>query len=308
LQLLTNKSVVTINIAKTFATIWIAKLLLDAIADRLVQMAPEKIHVLPVGFDIHRLTAPLTSDEFDVDRVVLAHSTEDSIDPEGGYPSETDRMVANAFEKTRDNIENFLDVPVEIRTIPEFTEYRQLYTEAYKSLRRLSSEGVVYVNVSSIPLSAASAFTNAEAVLSAEGTAENSSNSESNFTDEYANRSERVHTYYIRPEQHLEAELIHYNREITTSNIESLEKFVEEYKELESGLFYGLAELIQQRVETLQTLIKRAEQELQTASPEQRGDDWEENIRRCNELLEEWDSLGPAEPSTGPIVRNTEKE
>jgi len=274
-----------------------------------MQMRPEKIHVLPVGFDINRLTAPLTSGEFDVDRVVLTQSTEDDLDDKKWHQeNEMDRIVSNAFKKTRDDIENDLNVPIETKTIPGFTEYRELYASAYKLLRKLSDEGVVYVNVSSVPLSAASAFTNAEAVLSSEPTDDDAANSDSDFPDGYANRAERVHTYYIRPEQYLEIEVIEYTRELIPEAIDQAESLVEDYKELESGMFYGLAKTIQQRIETLQTLTDRAEKELQTASSEQRGDNWESNIQRCNRLLEEWDGLGPEEPFTGPIKRARELE
>jgi len=271
-------------------------------------MEPEKIQVLPVGFDINRLTAPLTSGELDVDRVVLIHSTEDNLDDNKYHRDETDRMVSNAFKRTRDDIENNLNVPIESETIPKFTEYRNLYASAYKLLRRLSDEGVVYVNVSSIPLSAASAFINAEAVLSSEATDDDAAAPDSNFPDEYENRAERVHTYYIRPEQYLEAEAVAYAREVIPDAVDQAESLVEEYQELESGVFYGLANTIQQRIETLQTLTERAEQGLQTASSEQRGDDWKNNIQRCNELLEEWDGIGPEEPFTGPIERAREIE
>lgn len=273
-----------------------------------MKMEPKKIHVLPVGFDINRLTAPLASDEFDVDKVVLLRSTEDDREKTTWTQEQTDQLVSNAFERTKDNIENVLNVPIETRTIPGFTEYRELYAEAYKLLKELSDDGVVYVNVSSLPLSAASAFINAEAVLSSEGVDNDATTSDGEFTEEYANRAERVHTYYIRPKEYLNAKLVGYIRGALDEAEHSLERYVEEYRELESGVFYALGKTIQQRIETLQTLTEDAKQELEMAPPEQRGDDWENNIQRCNELLMEWEDIGPEEPFTGPIMRARELE
>ena len=270
-----------------------------------MQMTIETIHVLPVGFDINRLTAPLGSDEFDADRVILLHSTEDDIDAD--QQSEADRLVAHAFEQTKKMIEDQFVIPVETRTVPGFTEYRQLYSAAYDLLRELSSEGVVYVNVSSIPLSAASAFANAETVLSASASASDFG-TEMDFPAEYTNRGDRVHTYYIRPEQYLETGLYRIIRDYVPGKVDSIEGRVEEYRDIEAGVFYGLAVPIRHRVKQLQNCLHRVEKELQSAAPEQRGEDWEESIRDCDELLEEWKQIGPSDPSAGPILRNTEKE
>jgi hypothetical protein len=272
-----------------------------------MKMPTETIHLLPVGFDIHRLTAPLTSDEFDADRVVLVHSTEDDINSDQ-HQSEADRLVANAFEQTKKNIESLLvDIPVESRTVPSFTDYRQLYSAAYDLLRELSNEGIVHVNVSSIPLSGTSAFVNAEATLSST-VFNDDSDVKTDFPAEYTNRGDRVHTYYVRPEQYVETEIYSLLNDYIPRNLDVIEEYFEDYREVETGVFYGLATPIRRQVTTLQDRLERAEKELQSASPEQRGDDWEANIRRCNELLEEWAQLGPEDPSAGPIQRNLEKK
>lgn len=271
-------------------------------------MDEKSIHVLPVGFDIHRLTAPLTSGAFDVDQVILLHSTEDVV--QEGDQTATDELVSNALHTTKNNIENYVGVPVETRTIPPLDDYRQLYGHAYELLLELSNQGIVHVNVSSLPLSAASAFINAEAVLSAEGTREqaNSSNETIEFPDEYTDRSDRLHTYYIRPDQYVEAELVEYISDTLPSAVSTLDDRIEEYKEIESGLFYGLAKPIHRRIDLLSDLIDEAEDQLTGAPSEQRSADWDTHIRQCHELLEEFANIGPDEPFAGPIWRQREED
>lgn len=267
-------------------------------------MSPDHIHILPVGFDIHRLTAPLTSGEFDVDRVILLHSADDVLDEREGQQSQTDELVAHVAATVEEIVEDHVMVDVEYRRIPCLNDYRAMYARAYDLLWQFSEEDIVHINVSSLPLNAASAFINAAQVISSVSAHEDD---EETLDDvEYKQRCDRIHAYYIRPDTYLAVQLNEYVQNELPSLVAPLEKHIkEDYPELEAEVLFGLSRLVRQQAQRLETQIKSAENVLQEAEPNERGDNWEDQIQTCFRVIDELQALGPDDPSPS-LIRGEE--
>lgn len=150
----------------------------------------ERVHFIPVGFDFERLIYPISKGKLEADRAVLVTSAGDPDDDATDRAAElagnmTDRLAASF---------DLVDVAVERETIPidELYDYETLYPRAYGYvLDELEAGNEVFVNISSMPRTAAFAFATAANSIVAE------------LQGETEAVRERLHTYYVAPDESL---------------------------------------------------------------------------------------------------------
>ncbi|MFB6079169.1 MAG: DUF6293 family protein [Halarchaeum sp.] len=142
-------------------------------------------HVVPVGFDYDRLIAPLVRERLSVDRVVLL---------EGAVGSEANvEYSRDLAEKLARDFENLLGAETERLNVADVYDYDAAFEQAFDLINDEldSSDGDVWVNISSMPRTVSFAFaTAADSVVI-----------------ERDDERDRVHTYYTAPEKYLETEL-----------------------------------------------------------------------------------------------------
>jgi len=156
----------------------------------------ERVHFIPVGFDFDRLILPISKGEMDADRVVIVTHEADG---DGDDP--TDRAIKLASNMAARLEEGFELVGVEVQTEPleidNLYDYETLYSKAYDYILDELEEGnEVFVNISSMPRTAAFAFaTAADSIITG-------------WEDDKQEIRNRLHTYYVPPDQYLVHEMI----------------------------------------------------------------------------------------------------
>lgn len=170
------------------------------------------VHFVPVGLDVERLFLPLSRDSVPADRVVLYRS-----DPDADDRTAAD-LAADAFERVEYTVDTVLDLPVDVRTIGDVTDYRGAYRTAHRDIQRaLDRDDAVHLNISSMPRTVAFAFaTAADAVV----------------TERPAVR-DRVDTYYVTPDAYL-----------TTRLLDALERDREAFADIEADAATARADAI----------------------------------------------------------------
>lgn len=229
-----------------------------------------EIHVLPIGFDISRLTTPLTAkgSEYEPDEVILLYSANDAIEEDTNKLSTSERLVKNAFEEIKRTLEDQLQVPTEIRKLPDLNDYLGVYETAYRLLDDLSesnsdteTEREVHVNISALPKAAALAISNAATAL----------------INETPSKGSHVYIYYVPPEEYLEAQLIEFLEGMQPA-IEEILTFGDLWWSFEDQLFETLSGSLNYILKDLEAAINKASQQLAAAEPAEREDHWEDQI------------------------------
>lgn len=148
------------------------------------------VHLIPVGFDFDRLIYPISKGELAADRVILmthrGEPDDEAISKEAELASTMAHRLVQSFE--------LLDVDVEIEPIDfdALYEYEDLYATAHDYIyAELAAGNHVYVNISSMPRTAAFAFATAADSIITE------------FQNEYDEIRDRLHTYYVAPDRYL---------------------------------------------------------------------------------------------------------
>ena len=161
----------------------------------------DQVHLIPVGFDFHRLIYPISKGDFEADRVVLIDTnTEDVDSPAGELAGKMKRRLSESFE--------LIDVAVQHEQVEydQLYSYEELYPLAYDYIwTELRDGNEVYVNISSMPRTVAFAFATAADSLIVQK------------DDKYR---DQVHTYYVAPENYLVLDML----EALDNQIEFLEK------------------------------------------------------------------------------------
>ncbi|QCC60233.1 DUF6293 family protein [Natrinema thermotolerans] len=153
----------------------------------------ESVHFIPVGFDFDRLILPISKGELNADRVVLiTHEGEPTDKP-------TDRAAELATDMYEQLSRSFELMGVEPQEkgieIDSLYDYEEIYAKAYEYIfDELEAGNEVYVNISSMPRTVAFAFATAADSLATEDRIDDARN--------------RVHTYYVGPENYLVVDMI----------------------------------------------------------------------------------------------------
>lgn len=182
----------------------------------------EHVHFIPVGFDFERLIFPISKGDMEADRVILFQTKGDSEE------NRARELAGGMIDRLEDSF-GLVDVSVELRNfnIDKLYDYEGLYPEAYEQiLDELDSGSEVYVNISSMPRTVAFAFATA---------------ADSIVTEEPDYR-DKLHTYYVAPEDYLVLEMI----EALERNVEFLREL---YAESENFDLYH-------RIEESESLLK----------------------------------------------------
>ncbi|NIC00921.1 DUF6293 family protein [Halobacterium sp. R2-5] len=192
----------------------------------------EHVHFIPVGFDFERLIQPISKGELEADRVILVtHDGEP--DDSSGQAAELASNMANQLRRTFD----LLDVEVDSKglKVEELYDYEKIYQLAYDQLLKELGEGnEVYVNISSMPRTAAFAY----------ATAADSIITEFQQDGRLEEVRKRLHTYYVAPEEYLVLRMI----ELLEDTEETLSNAKSEYEDIR---FHGLHDEIQNLLGTI---------------------------------------------------------
>lgn len=155
----------------------------------------ERVHFIPVGFDFQRLIYPISQGELEADRAVLiTHEGEpddEAEDKAAELGSNMTKELAKAFK--------MIDVTVDIEPvdIELLHAYERLYPKAYEYIHdELAKDNEVYVNISSMPRTIAFAFATAADSIITE------------YQSEVEGIRDRLHTYYVAPEEYLVLRMI----------------------------------------------------------------------------------------------------
>lgn len=166
-------------------------------------MNAEKIHIIPVGFDYERLIQPISQGSLEADRVMLLYSSTDTID------TEAQKLAARMVEKLADTFQTVLGITVNQQPLDDIFKFENMYPAAYDIIQDEINKGnEVWVNISSMPRTAAFAF----------ATASNS------LIVEEPDLRDRIHTYYVSPKEYLVISMIKELRE----ELDFLEDLVED--------------------------------------------------------------------------------
>lgn len=159
----------------------------------------QKIHIIPTGFDRHRLITPFVKGDLKADKVILVYTQEDERNTE--RHEEEVGLVNDTVTKLKNDFKNYADVPeVETKSYADISNvegdtserddiyhYDRVYRSAYDFLKKRVSEGhTVYVNVSSMPRTVVFGFSTAATTL---------------VSDE-PDRQDQLHTYYVAPNKY----------------------------------------------------------------------------------------------------------
>jgi hypothetical protein len=148
----------------------------------------EQVHFIPIGFDFDRLIHPISKGEMEADRVVLLWHEGD---PEDEAKKEAAELATQMAKRLEDSF-GLIDVDVEREEIEidDLYDYETLYPLAYEYITdELKVGNEVYVNISSMPRTAAFAFATAADSIITE-------RQEEGIRD-------RLHTYYVAPDEYL---------------------------------------------------------------------------------------------------------
>lgn len=154
-----------------------------------------QVHFIPVGFDFDRLIHPIAKGGLDADRVVLV--THDEGD-DFGEQEQAAALAGGIVRRLKDSFD-LIDVTVEQIDLEhdEMYAFEELYPLAHRYLlKELRKENEVFVNISSMPRPVAFAFATAADSLITEN------------PEDMPDIRQRLHTYYVRPEQYVVHELV----------------------------------------------------------------------------------------------------
>jgi len=70
---------------------------------------PQTIHVIPTGFDRHRLIAPFVKGGLEADKVILVYTRDEEEDIESH--EEEVRLANEIVDKLKSDFENYADIP-----------------------------------------------------------------------------------------------------------------------------------------------------------------------------------------------------
>lgn len=175
---------------------------------------PEQVHIIPVGFDYERLFQPISQGKLEADQVYLLHSSREESDDEAR------RLAENMLGKLEETFDTVLGIDVESRTVKGIFEFEELYPYAYEMIEEeVKKRNEVWVNISSMPRTVAFAFAIAANSLLVEN-------------NDYRNR---IHTYYVSPDDYLVTEMIEQFREekkFLEKHQDKGEEFEERYKQI----------------------------------------------------------------------------
>lgn len=152
----------------------------------------ETVHIIPVGFDFQRLVQPIAQGNLEADRIQLLHSARESSD------EEAQELAGRMVERLQDTFSTILGKTVNVQSVEDIFEFEDAYPLAYEMIENEVEDGnEVWVNISSMPRTVAFAFASAANTLVVE-------------TPE---RREKIHTYYVSPEEYLVTRMIKELRE-----------------------------------------------------------------------------------------------
>ncbi|ELZ23827.1 hypothetical protein C477_01475 [Haloterrigena salina JCM 13891] len=189
----------------------------------------DQVHFIPVGFDFERLIYPISKGGLDADRVVLIINEEDA---DSGSMDTAAQLAANMSERLENSFD-LIDIEVQKQPIgvEELYDYETLYAMAHRLfVDELKAGNEVFVNISSMPRTTAFAFATAADSLIAED------------REELDDIRDRLHTYYVAPEDYLVLEMI--------ETLEDEAEFLDDLKEYEDLRVHS-------RYEEVNNLIER---------------------------------------------------
>lgn len=189
----------------------------------------DQVHFIPVGFDFERLIYPISKGGLDADRVVLIINEEDS---DSDSMDTAAQLAANMSERLENSFD-LIDIEVQKQPIgvEELYDYETLYAMAHGLfVDELKAGNEVFVNISSMPRTTAFAFATAADSLIAED------------REELDDIRDRLHTYYVAPEDYLVLEMI--------ETLEDEAEFLDDLKEYEDLRVHS-------RYEEVNNLIER---------------------------------------------------
>ncbi|MDZ7850342.1 MAG: DUF6293 family protein [Halodesulfurarchaeum sp.] len=177
-------------------------------------MADEQVHIIPVGFDYERLFQPITQGKLEADRIHLLHSSREESD------QEAQQLAKRMLDKLEETFDTVLGKPVEKTSVNGIFEFEELYPMAYEMILGEVEDGnEVWINISSMPRTVAFAFATAANSLLIENS-------------DYQNR---IHTYYVSPEEYLVTKMIRQfkeEKEFLKNHRDKGEKFEERYQKI----------------------------------------------------------------------------
>ena len=152
------------------------------------------IHVIPTGFDRHRLISPFIKGDLEADKVILIYNKDDeeeNSDEVMEKHREEVNFVNETTERLKSDFESYADISeVEVEDMGDSKEiyhYEEVYTHAYDFLKDKLGEGHdVWVNISSMPRTVAFGFSTAATTL----------------VSDNPELQDRLHTYYVAPEDY----------------------------------------------------------------------------------------------------------
>jgi hypothetical protein len=155
---------------------------------------PQTIHVIPTGFDRHRLISPFIKGDLEADKVILIYNKDDeneNTDEVMEKHREEVEFVNETTRRLKSDFESYADIPeVEVEDMggsEEIYHYDKVYTRAYDFLDEQLEQGhEVWVNISSMPRTVAFGFSTAATTL----------------VSDKPDLQDRLHTYYVAPQDY----------------------------------------------------------------------------------------------------------
>lgn len=151
------------------------------------QRMGKTVHLIPVGFDFQRLVQPIARGTLEADEVHLLHSSREA------SAEEAQQLAERMVDRLEETFGTLLGKEVERHSIGDIFEFKDAYPMAYEMIQSHIDEGNdVWVNISSMPRTVAFAFASAA----------------NSLVVEKPELRDRVHTYYVSPEEYLVTQMI----------------------------------------------------------------------------------------------------
>lgn len=225
----------------------------------------KNIHVLPVGFETWRLLEPIRIASGQVSEIVLVSPPEEAdeaiereVDGRRGFVSRMKRNLRSELESES----------VTEETMPPLHSYTQVYEWAHRYLGELAEEGIVHVNISSLPTAAAIAVSQAVTTLK---------------NDRPALRG-RLDAQYLPVERYLGVEAYDALRAESRNQAELFRSY-QQYQEVHPDLFRAVVEPIEEKIQRLDSWFSERLDEM--VGEEMSREGTREQLVECRRRLDE---------------------
>jgi hypothetical protein len=201
----------------------------------------KNLHVLILGFDAQRLVKPLSSGVFSPDRVILLRDERDPDTHEATSPHE--ELIADAYTTVDQDLNHYLDINVEEKRRPLFTDFAQVYRSFYEFLNEYGTGWDVTFNLSAAPKSTVLALQAARAT----------------WVSEHPRQDRTIELYYFEPDRYLETEV----RSKLTHLVDQVDTLARERTRFSSNAQSELIESLTDPVEDAVRRVKRRRDEVE---------------------------------------------